>query len=254
MFRAFLAEPDSHPMQVEPYRWRLTPTYLAHLYKAVTQQHHRELLPILRPLLPRDAVIFDVGAHAGQFAKLFALLAPEGRIWSFEPGSYARSILRMALWLNRVGNVSVVPMGLGEAPGIGTLNLPIKRPGSFGFGLAHLGAGEERWSRVAAEPIALGSIDAFAAAQGVDRLDFIKADIEGWEGAMLRGGLATLRRLRPRLLLELTDSHLARAGDTLAGTYALLTELGYQPYLPDGTGTLVRLDTAREGDIWWLPE
>jgi FkbM family methyltransferase len=241
-------------MQVEPYRWRLTPTYLAHLYKAVTQQHHQALVPMLRPLLQRDAVIFDVGAHAGQFAKLFARLAPEGRIWSFEPGSYARSILRPALWLNGIVNVTVMPMGLGETLALGTLNLPVKRPGSFGFGLAHLGETEQRWARVAAEPIMVGTIDGFAASQRLDRLDFIKADIEGWEAAMLRGGRDTLQRLRPRLLLELTDSHLARAGDTLAGTYALLQGLGYRPFLPDGTGGLVLLDTAREGDIWWLPE
>jgi FkbM family methyltransferase len=240
-------------MQVVPYRWRPSPTYLAHLYKAVSQQHHKELIPILRPLLPRDAVIFDVGAHAGQFAKLFARLAPEGQIWSFEPGGYARSILRPALWLNGIANVTVVPMGLGEAFGIGTLNLPEKRPGSYGFGLAHLGESEARWARVAAEPILLGTIDGFAAAQRVDRLDFIKADIEGWEAAMLRGGRATIRRLRPSLLIELTETHLARAGDTLAGTFALLRELGYRPFVPDGAGRLIPLDAMRDGDIWWLP-
>jgi FkbM family methyltransferase len=241
-------------MQIEPYRWHLTPSWVAHLYKAVTQQHHKELIPILRSVLRPDAVIFDVGAHAGQFAKLFASLAPAGRIWSFEPGSYARSILGMALWLNRVSNVTVVPMGLGETCAIGTLTLPVKRPGSFGFGLAHLGPSEARWSRVAAEPIALGTIDRFVETQRIDRLDFIKADIEGWEAAMLRGGLATLERLRPMLLLELTENHLARAGDSLTGIFTTLRDLGYRPYLPDGAGGLAPLEAMREGDIWWLPK
>jgi FkbM family methyltransferase len=240
-------------MQAEPYRWRLTPTYLAHLYKAVAQQHHRELLPILRRLVPRDGIIFDVGAHAGQFAKLFAQVAPAGRVWSFEPGSYARSILGAALWANRIDNVTVVPIGLGEACAIGTLTVPVKRPGSFGFGLAHLGGAEARWSRVATEPIALGTIDDFVDAQDIDRLDFIKADIEGCEAAMLRGGRDTLRRLQPALLLELTDGHLARLGDTLAGTVALLQGLGYRPFQPDASGALVPLSTVPDGDIWWLP-
>ena len=241
-------------MQVDPYRWRLTLTYVAHLWKAVTQQHHLELLPLLATLVPRDAVILDVGAHAGQFAKLFARLAPKGRIWSFEPGSYARSILRVALWLNRVGNVTVVPIGLGEAAGIATLTLPVKRPGSYGFGLAHLGAAEARWERVAAEPIAIGTVDLFAEAQRLDRLDFIKADIEGWEAAMLRGGRATIERFRPRMLIELTEAHLARAGDSLAGAFALLAALGYRAYLPDGAKRLAPLGHPRDGDIWFLPE
>ncbi|HVJ54934.1 MAG TPA: FkbM family methyltransferase [Aliidongia sp.] len=241
-------------MQIEPFRWSPSGTYIAHLWKAATQQHHRELLPALRRLIPRDAVIFDVGAHAGQFAKLFASLAPDGRVWSFEPGSYARSILRVALWLNRVRNVSVVPMGLGETQGVASLSLPVKRPGSYGFGLAHLGAAEARWSRVAVEPIALTTLDGFAAAQGIDRLDFIKADVEGWEGAMLRGGIETLWRLKPRLLLELDTGHLARAGDTLGGTFELLAKLGYRPYSLDPSGGLVPVADPEEGDILWLPQ
>ena len=89
-------------------------------------------------------------------------------------------------------NATIVPIALGERLGIGTLNLPVKRPGSYGFGLAHLGAVEARWSRVAAEPIAIGTIDEFVQSQRLERLDFIKADIEGWEAAMLRGGIVIL--------------------------------------------------------------
>jgi FkbM family methyltransferase len=240
-------------MQREPYRWRLSPSWLTHLYKAVVRQHHRELVPILRPLLRSDAVIFDVGAHAGQFARLFARLAPTGQIWSFEPGGYARSLLRLSLWLHRITHVTVVPMGLGESCTISTLTLPIKRRGSFGFGLAHLGQSEERWRRVAVEPIALGTIDRFVETQAVTRLDFIKADIEGWEAAMLRGGVNTLRHLRPVLLLELTEAHLERTGDTLAGVFGTLRALGYRPFMPNGADGLTALDTIAEGDIWWLP-
>ncbi len=239
-------------MQSEPFRWQPSATYFAHLWKAVTQQHHKALMPALARAIPPDAVILDVGAHAGQFAKLFAKLAPEGRIWSFEPGSYARSILRAALWLNGVRNVSVVPMGLGESAGVATLSLPVKRPGSYGFGLAHLGAAEARWQRIAVEPIAVSTIDLFAAAQGIDRLDFIKADIEGWEAAMLRGGLATIDRLKPRLLLELDGQHLARAGDTLEAAWALLTGFGYRPFTLE-TDRLVPLKAPQDGDSWWLP-
>jgi hypothetical protein len=49
-----------------PYRGRITAGFFAHLFKAVCKQHHRELLPLLRPLIPADAVVLDVGAHAGQ--------------------------------------------------------------------------------------------------------------------------------------------------------------------------------------------
>jgi len=40
-------------------------TWLAHLFKACFKQHHRELRAPLSRFIGPDAVVFDVGAHAG---------------------------------------------------------------------------------------------------------------------------------------------------------------------------------------------
>ncbi len=62
---------------------RARASWCAHLWKAATQQHHRALRPLFERYVPRDAVVCDVGAHAGQFAKLLSRLAPAGRIYAF---------------------------------------------------------------------------------------------------------------------------------------------------------------------------
>ena len=231
------------------YRFRLNPGFLAHLFKAVVKQHHRALLPVLRPLVPADAVVFDVGAHAGQFAKLFARLAPQGQVFAFEPGSYARVILRTALCLNRLRNVAVLPIALGERSGVALLSVPVKPSGSFGFGLSHLGE-SARMAEVEAVPLA--TLDEAAATLGIARLDLIKADIEGFELRLVLGARATLARFKPALLLELDDTHLARAGDTVAAAWDTLTALGYRAYEP--TVARTPLATPRGGDVLWLPE
>src|SRR5262245_16953576 len=205
--------------QIEPYRWQLSGSAIAHLFKAATQQHHQPLVSTIARLVPPDAVVFDVGAHAGQFTKLFARAAAEGRVYAVEPGSYARAILRTVVWLHRLGNVMVLPMALGAASGLTTLTMPVKGSGSLGFGLAHLGAPEDRWQAAARELVALTTLDAIVAALELDRIDFIKADIEGWELRLLSGGAATLRRFRPCLMLELAEEHLARAGDRLEDAF-----------------------------------
>ncbi len=56
------------------YTGRVAPAFFAHLFKGIVKQHHPELIPLFRGLLPNDAIVFDVGAHAGQFTKLFARL------------------------------------------------------------------------------------------------------------------------------------------------------------------------------------
>lgn len=239
-------------MTVPYFRWRASPTYLAHLFKAVFKQHHKPLIPLFQRIIPEDGVVLDVGAHAGQYAKIFSRLASRGQVYAFEPGSYARSILRVALYLNRCRNVAILPLGLGAREGTEVLTLPVKRPGSYGFGLAHFGA-ETRWQTVEREAVAITTLDRVVELLELPRLDFIKADIEGWELQLVRGGLRAIRRFRPVMLLELNAEALARAGDDLARAYAEIADLGYRPALCDAAGALTPVTAPRNGDIWWLP-
>jgi FkbM family methyltransferase len=226
---------------------------LAHLLKATTQQHHRALAPTIARLVPSTAVVFDVGAHAGQYTKLFARAASHGRVYAFEPGSYARSILRAVAWLHELSNVTVVPMALGSEARLDTLSIPLKGSGSFGFGLSHFGHPSERWRDVAQELVAMTTIDEVVKTLGLDRLDFIKADIEGWELRLLHGAEDTLERLRPRLLLELNGAGLARAGDSLNDVFDLLTARGYRAFRFEPAVGLVPNTVLSDGDFWFIP-
>ncbi|MDO8379702.1 FkbM family methyltransferase [Phenylobacterium sp.] len=201
--------------------------FLAHLLKASLRQHHRELIPVFQPLIPADGVIVDVGAHAGQFSKLFAKMAPRGRVYAFEPSAYARSILTRALAFNRLSHVKVIPMGLSDAPADLILRTPIKSRGGLGFGIAHFGEDGQDARDTMDQVVPLTTLDAFAQAEGLTRLDFLKADVEGWEVNVLKGGLKTLAKHRPALFLEISDASLARAGARPTDIWDLLRPLGY---------------------------
>ena len=205
--------------------------WLRHLMIAVTQQHHRELIAPFQSSIPADAVVLDVGAHAGQFSKLFARMAPRGTVHAFEPSAYARSVLLPALRLNRMRNVRVHPAGLSDSPGQMVLHTPIKRRGGMGFGVAHLGPGG---AGDVSQTVELMTLDDFAARQGLARVDFIKADVEGWEAHMLRGGVGTLARFHPALYLEVDGDLLARAGESPGEIWRILTPLGYRARIAPG--------------------
>jgi hypothetical protein len=101
--------------------------------------------------------------------------------------------------------------------------------------------------------VALTTIDAVVEALAPQRLDFIKADIEGWELRLLLGGEHALRRFRPRLLLELSEEHLARAGDRRDDAFAFLAQLGYRAFSRDAGGALVPAAGAPDdGDFWFI--
>jgi FkbM family methyltransferase len=232
-----------------PFRFRLNPGFFAHLFKAVCKQHHRALVPVLRTAIAPDAVVFDVGAHAGQFTKLFARMAPRGRVYAFEPGSYARAILRAAVRANRLANVTILPLALGEASGVAVLTVPVKRSGSYGFGLAHIGNGGGGAAEI--ELVGMATLDQVAEALGIERLDFIKADIEGYEQRLIKGARKTLARFKPALLIEFDETRLARAGDSIAPLWNELIALGYCPC--EASAAQTPLAAPRGGDVLWLP-
>jgi FkbM family methyltransferase len=231
--------------------WRGKCTYVAHAFKAVAKQHHTDLLPILRRFVTADSVVFDVGSHSGQFAKLFAKAAPRGSVYCFEPGGYALSILRLNLSVNRHDNVTVVPSGLGDASGTCTLSVPLKPGGVHRFGLSHMGERADG-AGVVREEVAMTTIDRFARRKELTRLDFLKADIEGWELRMLLGGAETIKRFRPAMMIELDEARLARAGDSLATIWNTLHEWGYRPSTWDGGDGLRPLDTPQDGNVFWV--
>ena len=237
--------------RISDLTWRARASYAAHLFKATTKQHHRDLRPMFSRYVPADAVIVDAGAHAGQFTKLFARLAPRGHVYSFEPGSYARSILDVAVSVNRLRNVTIVPYGLGDIEAQMPLTIPLKRRGVRGFGLSHLG--EATGPGVAVrETIRITTLDRFATENELPRLDLIKADIEGWEQRMIDGGRETIARFRPMIMAELMEAQLARAGDSLTSVWHCLQALGYRPHVWQGAADVAPIDRPREGDIVWL--
>lgn len=234
--------------------WRQRATFAAHLFKAVCKQHHRELIPFLAEIIPPEAVVVDVGAHAGQFAKIFSRLAFQGRVFAFEPGSYARLILSIALRARGRRNVTVLPMALGEREQELTLSLPLKASGSLGFGLANLADADTgdrpRWR----ETVPVTTLDRIVAQENLARLDFIKADIEGWEMQMLRGARAVITRHRPAVMLEIAAPHLRRAGAEPAEIGDFFSGLGYRAHrMVAGRPAAEIAESLDDGDHLFLP-
>lgn len=209
------------------FRQRLT--WAAHLFKAVAYQYHKELHEQLRPLMSEDAVIIDVGAHSGQHTKIFARLVPQGHVYAFEPGVYARSILTKAMAMRGFRNVTVVPLGLSDVATTELLNVPLKRSGSMGFGLSHIGKADEGRPGVT-EEINITTLDIFAETQKLERIDFVKVDIEGWEFNFLKGAIEVIKRHRPILQLEITTPTLERANATPEDIFNLIMPLDYAAF------------------------
>ena len=234
-----------------PARAKLT--YGAHLFKALARQHHREFIPLLAPHVAEDAVIIDVGAHAGQFTKLFARMAPRGHVFAFEPAGYARSIVSIVTRLQGLGNVTISPLGLSDAPGRQTLSIPLKSSGSLGYGLSHLGAGNDG-RQTYQEDVTLVTLDDFVSRNSIQKMALIKADIEGWEMRLLKGAEQSIARFRPAVVLEVDRQFLARAQNTPEEIWDFFKRHGYDIRKIESDGTTTPAPNPLErGDIICVP-
>jgi len=156
----------------------------------------------------RGVRVLDVGANKGDYA---ALLARELggledlRILAFEPSPSLLPGLRARF--PEGGPVKVLPFGLGEAEE--TRALHMDEPGS-GLGSVYERKLEHRGMQLGRqESVRLRRLDDVCREEGIERIDFVKLDVEGHELAVLQGAGALLSEGRiDRLQIEFGGCHL----------------------------------------------
>ncbi len=140
-------------------------------------------------------VVIEGGVLGGENALAFLERMPAGgRLIGFEPDleTYTHSPLRKDLARH---DIEVVPLALWHEPA--ELRFLTERgPERVGSSRV-VGDGPEH-----ADTTVQGiTLDSFVAERGLERVDFIKLDIEGAEPNALRGAVATLTRFRPQLAI-----------------------------------------------------
>lgn len=159
----------------------------------------------------------NIGAHTVWLSKQ---VGKAGKVLSFEPAIYTHQLLCANLALNECFNVFTHRKAVGESSG--TVAFPIVDPltgNNFGATsiLAADGFPTERIDVVCIDDLEL------------QQLDFIKADIEGYEFFLLKGARKTIARFMPTIYLEISPL----AGSDCGTRDQLVNELnqyGYKCY------------------------
>lgn len=172
---------------------------------------------------PGDVVV-DGGAYHGIFTALAArLVGPEGKVLAFEPDRRNRKRLRENIELNRLDNVIIVPKGLWSSD---------RRMAFCEYG--------EDYSAVSYDDLqcnvnrmheASGKVEVVALDDelrrlGIDRLDFLKMDIEGAEIEAVKGARNVL--MNNDVKVAIASYHEVDGCKTCYAIEDLLTGLGYR--------------------------
>lgn len=155
-----------------------------------------DVVKLFRAVASDSEVILDVGANIGCTAILLGQLGDS--VYAFEPAQTTFKFLEINILRSGLQNVFPQNIGLGAELGDFTLTFaPSNRAGGFVSNRTKAGAG------YSVEKVIIRPMDEVIKPLNPSRLDFIKIDVEGFEGHVLRGAKQTLNSYRPVVVLEL---------------------------------------------------
>lgn len=205
-----------------------------------------EYVYFLRKVVKKGDTAIDLGANLGYYSvELSRLVGAEGKVYAVEPVPPVLDVLRRNLRGCR--NVDVLPFALGEKDGAATMVNDCEQ-GYMGSGRNRVVA--LRQARVPArvgepvEPLTF-TVEMRRGSEifgELERLDFVKCDVEGYELAILTEMREVLERHRPTCLVETCGANRRKVIELFRG-------MGYAGWVLE-RGKLVSVMTARgEKDI-----
>jgi FkbM family methyltransferase len=184
-------------------------------------------LRLYRRLVKAGDIILDIGANIGAHTMPLARLVGEtGMVVAFEPTKYAYTKLirnaalnpelgpRIAAW-----QMMLVGSETDSLPDAIYSSWPLES--SSDLHSAHQGR------LMPTEGAAVSTLDGHVRRHGLQKIDFIKLDVDGNEFDVLSGGQQTLARFRPTLMMELAPYVYERHPHKFDDTLKLLWDSGY---------------------------
>lgn len=166
-----------------------------HMSSGKVFEHHI-INGMLKRYIENSKYVVDVGANIGCHAVSYAGFNPDIKIWAFEPQEKLYNILTKNVQINKYNDrITLYKNGLGHRnmtcnmAGLETADKDTLRGGCNKGGLGIGKGGEE---------IMVTTLDSYE----LPGLDFIKIDVEGAEGLVIKGGEKTISKYKPIICFE----------------------------------------------------
>ncbi|RPG05627.1 MAG: FkbM family methyltransferase, partial [Pelagibacteraceae bacterium TMED247] len=186
---------------------------------------------VFKEYIKKDDVVLEAGCHIGSHSVLLSMLC--GKLILFEPMPYSAKLLEKNLKVNGLDNFILYEDGLSDKEGVTYFDYsPKGNPGASALEDGSHKKDEEGkssdnnilFNQEGRIEVDLMTIDSL----GLDRLDFIKLDIEGSEEDVIRGAFNTIEKFKPIITLEIYSDHNGGSSfENAVDKFSNLINLGY---------------------------
>lgn len=187
----------------------------------------------------RIGTFLDIGANVGNWSELMLAHNPDARGIAVEPGAAALKQLHDRL----DGRIEIVEAAVGDVEGsAGFVELP----------------NASEWSSLVDDPttrktprraVPMITVDSLLESRRLKCVDFVKVDVEGYDGRVLAGAAQALQGQRLGIVQFEYNRSWALAGSTLGHELGRLRSAGYQTFSLR-PNSLENVDYERYGEFF----
>ncbi len=200
--RQFLDTTKEHILNINGHKFATIPNDKGISEELLMFKTHEPLsTKLFGKILKQGMTCLDVGSNIGYYVCLESkIVGKDGKIIAIEPSPINFKYLQKNVNLQNTTNIELFNFACGN------------KEGKIDF----LVSNRSNWSRVASDDlidappdailetisIPIKKLDLFIHEQGINKLDFVRMDVEGYELNILEGMEETLRRFKPLLQIE----------------------------------------------------
>ncbi len=147
----------------------------------------------------KDFVFMDVGAHVGNHSLFMSKYA--AKVHAFEPNQRVRETLNSHIYVNNIENIKVHPVGLSNKDE----KIPFYASKDIQFSRASFRKDHDARNEYL-EDLRVRVGDEIIEEKEIAVVDLIKVDVEGYEREVLEGLQNTIKRSRPAVIVEISET------------------------------------------------
>jgi len=200
--------PEEHVIEVHGCRLSTIPNDKGISAELLIFKTHEPLTTeLLKKELKKGMVCLDVGSNIGYYVLLERkIVGSEGRVIAVEPSQLNFSYLKKNVHQNGFSDIEAFKFAFTSSDRVVPFLMDAQS------NLSRVVNGNVCSLEGLVMKVPARSLDSFTAQYRFDKLDFLRMDIEGHEVHVFSGGLCTIERFRPILLIEVHKSLIGLKG------------------------------------------
>ncbi len=184
-------------------------------------------------------VFLDIGANIGHFSFYFKQKFPNLECKLFEPIPWLGECIKKTIEENNLKKVEHFDVALSDQAGEAEFFIDTFNDGGHSLLKDKLSGRSKKGRSVKVKVLRLDDLN-------LSKVDFIKADVQGAEKLLIKGGVETIKKNKPKMLIEVASSESLEFYNFLQEE----TGLEYDVYSTERAGSLNENDLIELKDVF----